>query len=292
MISVLRRIAMRLSLTSLPKRICTPRSLTRSSQASWRRRGRLGPVTFAGRTEKYVVMTDDFIGREIFTKGKFDHPKLESALRVLGVESVGTLVNVGATIGDVCIPALSRGQALRVFAFEPDPINFALLQINVEWNDCGSRTHCIPVALSDDRGSVQLKRPGWGNRGGVSVAGKVSPDEDAFTRASGVPTFLLDDFELELGRSDLIFMDVEGHELSVLRGSRMTLSQAVPVVLEFSAEFLQADEVVELIDLLRPRQRFVDLRVGEGTRHLAELRDLRAELLGRPRKRQTDVLVW
>lgn len=264
----------------------------RRSDTAWQRRARQAPVAFAQGDENYVVMTDDFIGRELFTKGFFDHPKLDAALFALGLNRVGMLVNIGANIGDVCIPALLRGQADRVFAVEPDRINFALLKINVDWNDCGSRTTCIPAALSDSRNPIRLSQPDWGNRGGFYVDGEVSAKADAVVRAEGIQCFLLDDFRLNLGKSDLIFMDVEGHELQVLRGSQQTLADGVPVVLEFSADFLATSEVDELIDLLRPRQRFVNLRdVGE-PQELFALQGLRNELLSRNRKRQTDVVIW
>ena len=266
------------------------------AERAWERLGRTGPVALAVGHEKYVVMTDDFIGRRLYQRGEFDFPKLLAALRVLQRESVRMLINIGANVGDVCIPAVVRGRAAKALAFEPDPISFALLKMNCEWNGCSDLVVCRPVAIGAHRGFARLEHPDSENRGGVRIAGSLGSKEERETdidRLSDVRIVPLDDIGLELTLDDLIFIDIEGHEPQALRGARRTLSSGVPVVLELSPEVLTKQDIDDIIQDLSPRQRFVDLRDPRASvQPLVGIREFSERLKSKPKKRQSDILVW
>lgn len=246
--------------------------------------------------EKYVVMTDDFIGKRLYQRGEFDFPKFLAALRVLERESVRTLVNIGANVGDVCIPAVTRGRAAKALAFEPDPISFALLKINCEWNGCSDLVVCRPVAIGAHRGFARLEQPDRGNRGGsriFEVRGSGDGREAVIDQLSDVRIVPLDDIGLALTPDDLLFIDIEGHEAQALRGARRTLSSGVPVVLEISPDVLTKQDIDDIIQALSPRQRFVDLRDPQASvQPLDGIRGFCERLGSKPKKRQSDILAW
>src|SRR5690349_12238532 len=72
-------------------------------------------------SEKYVVInSDNAISKALFIKGTFDFDKVEKALTILASSNktfkLETLIDVGANIGTVCIPAVKRGLAARAIA--------------------------------------------------------------------------------------------------------------------------------------------------------------------------------
>ena len=92
------------------------------------------PFTFVAEREQFIVHTNDPVGESIFLHGEYDFQKLELALRLLGRKHVETLVDVGANIGSICIPAVARGFAEQSVAIEPEPTNFLMLTANIELN--------------------------------------------------------------------------------------------------------------------------------------------------------------
>ena len=66
-------------------------------------------------------------------------------------------MDVGANIGYFTVIAASRvGDSGRVFAFEPGPENFSLLQANLALNGLEMRVEAVHAALSDTEGAGRL----------------------------------------------------------------------------------------------------------------------------------------
>jgi hypothetical protein len=63
---------------------------------------------YVSASEKYLVYTNDPIGKDLFIHGEYDFRKFELALQLLHRKSIQTLVDVGANIGSICIPAVNR----------------------------------------------------------------------------------------------------------------------------------------------------------------------------------------
>ena len=82
--------------------------------------------------ETFLVSTNDkVIGRDIYVNGSFDFIKLKKTLKILGGQlDPELLIDIGANIGTICIPAIKRGLFNSGIAFEPGPLNFSLLNTN------------------------------------------------------------------------------------------------------------------------------------------------------------------
>ena len=129
--------------------------------------------------------------------------------------------DVGGCWGDTALYfAELVGPEGRVYTFEFDPENLAVMRRNLELNpELAGRIEVVESALwrssGETLGFVQGGRVSFltGNGGGDSVV-----------------TLALDDFVTQRGleRVDLVKMDVEGAELDVLAGARATLGRLAP----------------------------------------------------------------
>ncbi|MBF0426599.1 MAG: FkbM family methyltransferase [Magnetococcales bacterium] len=154
-----------------------------------------------------------------------EHDTLRWLQETLTADSV--LYDIGANVGYYALFAAATCPGVRVFAFEPAPLNVARLNTNIQLNRFGSRILAFPVALSDTNGIVR-----FGNTylvaGGWSHSGIGAPRPSAGeTFYSGCVSYTLDDF---MRAADFIpppthlKVDVDGPELRVLRGATATLT--------------------------------------------------------------------
>ena len=152
-------------------------------------------------------------------------------------------VDVGANVGSYSILAGGCVKA-RVTAVEPIPSTFAHLQRNVALNDLNT-VRCCQVGLSDTPGTLRF------SSGLDTVNHVLAIDEDL--PSIDVPVMRLDDL-VGPDVPTLIKIDVEGHELAVLRGSCQTLAnkQLLAVIMETNgsgARYGVADDA--LVELMR-----------------------------------------
>jgi FkbM family methyltransferase len=140
-----------------------------------------------------------------------------------------TVVDVGASWGLFTYHLAHRvGKAGHVYSYEPHPANAVVLRKLAQ-----ARPHVQfrPVAVSDQAGQAQLQVPKHHGRLVTAQSSLAHTFEGIAVERVEVPTVRLDD---EIGtalRIDFIKIDVEGHELSVLRGAASLLKRCMPPVL-------------------------------------------------------------
>ncbi len=195
-------------------------------------------IAYADRAEKYLVFTrDKHISKTVFATGSFDFEKLECVVRLLGASfALETLVDVGANIGTICIPAVSRGLARRAIAIEPEPGNFRLLEINVRLNDLNDRIVAHNMAVGPADGQTLQLEVSPDNSGDHRI--RISSDDgDYGERARSViqvESQMLDTVVGSLdAKSTLVWMDTQGYEGQVLLGAANIVAARIPLVLEF-----------------------------------------------------------
>lgn len=136
-----------------------------------------------------------------------------------------TVIDAGAHTGGYSVLfAQWVGPAGHVFAFEPVPFVARALRAQLALNGVADRVTVVEAAVAEREGTLSLTVPG---RVGVNRPA-VSKDPESLRLI--VPTVGLDAFCRERGvRPGVVKIDVEGAELSVLRGARATFA-AMPSV--------------------------------------------------------------
>ena len=158
------------------------------------------------------------------------------------------VIDGGSNVGFLALLAATRLRGSgRVFAFEPDPDTFTLLQQNIRCNGFGDVIRAEQLALTDREGtydfSVDTEEPMLSSLifRQASSFGTVRVDGvrlDGFLAASG------------LERADIIKLDLEGAEPMALEGARAVLPTARMVIFEVNEPQLKqlAVEPVALVE--------------------------------------------
>lgn len=162
------------------------------------------------------------------------------AVRHFGLGAGDLILDVGANRGLVVEALLRLVDGARIVAFEPNPRLAAAL---AERHRDDPRVTCRPLALGEAAGELTLWLPiyrGWAFDGLASLDPETARGWLGADRIHGFrPELLrleplrcavarLDELDLEPA---FIKLDVQGHELAVLRGGERTLRRARPILL-------------------------------------------------------------
>jgi len=156
----------------------------------------------------------------------------------------GLLIDVGAHIGTVSIPLAKAGNT--VVAFEMVSENIEKLEVGRQANSL-SNLQIEQIALSDSRGILSFVGEGpWSSIvDGVQQRTSVCDTLDGFAAERGLFNDAVGDV--------LIKIDVEGHELEVIRGALGTIERMRPSILYESILGLAAEKSKATAALLLER---------------------------------------
>ena len=130
-------------------------------------------------------------------------------------KSFETVIDVGAWAGTWAYEM--KGFAGRLYAFEPNKLNFECLEKNLGGYD---NISCNRFALGDREGEVSLTSDDFTQA--------VRIDD----KAGNVPMRTIDSFEYK--NVELIKLDVEGYEMKVLEGAKQTLETVQYIMIELN----------------------------------------------------------
>jgi len=186
------------------------------------------------------------IGKYLYLKRRYEESQAREAIGSLRSQgylsdspSSGTVLDVGANIGMTSIGLVRQGYFRRAIASEPAPDNYRLLVRNIGQNGLRDRIQPFPIALSslDGELDMELSRDNSGdNRIRQASAPGFFGEETRRTtkvRAATFDHFLAGNRALAAERVDLVWADIQGHELRFFQGAREFLSRGIPVVSEF-----------------------------------------------------------
>ena len=171
-------------------------------------------------------------GRELFIRGTQDFGKLEIALRLLresGVRQVTRMLDIGANIGTICIPAVKRGLIASAIGVEAVPAIERMFRANILLNDLETDIVSVQAAVSALAGETVAIAVNAGNQGDNRVG--AAGDRTAFASSIQVTTTTLDALLPGGPAGTLIWMDIQGHEGIALAGSPRTLAGTPPLFL-------------------------------------------------------------
>lgn len=178
---------------------------------------------------RITVFENDYIARKIAKTGLYEKENLDLLGRILRSMGHAVVLDVGANIGNHSL-AFSL-DAKQVYAFEPLPEVFAVLEQNLRQNAIAN-VSAFNVALSDENGESILYRNRKGNVGASSFDRRAGEMEEVMVKRR-----IGDELAGELGlqRLDLVKIDVEAHEVYVLQGLMKTLEKFRPyIVMEWN----------------------------------------------------------
>lgn len=178
-------------------------------------------------------------------------PEPDTAVLAHLVPAGGCALDLGANFGSYTrFLAEAVGPDGVVHAVEPVPPMYEVLRANVRRLRLRQvRTH--PVAVSDATRTVTMTVPRYPAGGANFYEARI------VRRSSGrtlrVPGVRLDDLFAHLPRIDVVKCDVEGHELSVLRGAETLIRRHRPAwLIEVSGDpDASGSDAAEVVGLLR-----------------------------------------
>lgn len=192
------------------------------------------------------------IDLSIYLTGSFERSTLKSMLRKLSDDAV--VIDIGANVGAHTLPLAQYLVFGKVIAVEPTVWAFERLRKNLDLNQSlNARVESIQCGLVETN-SDQLETriySSWPLLGhGHHLHGGVSHS------TSGADAVTLDTLveKLGLNRIDLIKLDVDGHEYSVVKGGEKTFSRFRPLLMmewapHQTIEFgHQPSELIQLLD--------------------------------------------
>lgn len=208
---------------------------------------------------------DHFISREIVGNGIWE--PFETSVVVERLQPGSVFVDLGANIGYYSVvAALASGEAGRVWAFEPEPGNFALLERNIALNGLRN-VHAVNAAAASEGGTAEL------------FLSDINQGDHRLYRNEGrsasvtVRRHRLDDwFAGRERRVDMVKMDTQGAEARIVEGALALLREnlgRVSLIVEFWPFGLRGagDSPERLAQLLQPFGFRVQ-KIDEDTRSL------------------------
>jgi len=132
-----------------------------------------------------------------------------------------TILDIGAFLGRYTLLAAQQvGPTGRVYAFEPDPVNFSFLVRNITRNALLDRAVALPYAVTERAGVLRFFLDPEEGSGSSLFFHRLREVEE-----TSVASVALDSFLEESVVVDVIKLDVEAGELAALNGMERTLSR-------------------------------------------------------------------
>lgn len=175
-----------------------------------------------GKYTFYYLTNDKYIGQRIALE-KYEPYETQLILRQTKIGNV--VIDVGANIGYYTILLADKvGKTGRVYAFEPDKINFEILKKNIEANNL-KNVEIINAAVGSKTGKIKLHKSKE-NLGDHKLYGDDKEIEE-------VKIIKLDEFIKE--KVDVIKVDTQGWEPEVIKGAKKIIAKNRPIMfLEYS----------------------------------------------------------
>ena len=202
--------------------------------------------------QKSVIITDgirlsgyegEYIFEKIATSKRFyEQPLLEKWF--FGTNS-SVVYDIGANIGNHTVYFAKSSPKAQIFAFEPMPDNFTMLEKNIRDNNFNNRVKPYPMAVGETEGTVCMGIMQEGNHGTATI---LEDDADVGMDVHIANIISIDNLNLPL--PNFIKIDVEGYELSVLKGMKNTIKNAKELIIWIEVDEKTATQVYDFMDSL------------------------------------------
>jgi FkbM family methyltransferase len=178
-------------------------------------------------TQFLVFKGSDLISNHL-KKELYENDIHQLALKMLLDKPGGVVLDIGANLGTFCVPLARKVPKHKYHAFEPQRIVNYQLCANVIINGLDN-IHTYELALSDRDDQINLVMPDYtkeNNIGAFSIDKEVRENEyecSTVSTTNRIDLIPLDSLSFDNIR--LIKIDVEGHELEVIKGGIETIKR-------------------------------------------------------------------
>lgn len=179
-----------------------------------------------------------------------------------------TVLDIGAHTGDYSLPlAIATGVKGCVFAWEPNPYVYSVLEENSKLNL--KKTNIIPInaAAADKDGELEFfySDPGHCNGGLFEGFSKWTHGHPyrIKVKALNAANWLLENYPERLGKLSFVKIDTEGHELVVIRSLSELLKNTYPTLHLEMFRRLPKNRRTQLVDELNQLGYTAYLAAGE-----------------------------
>jgi FkbM family methyltransferase len=224
-------------------------------------------VTVTRDSVSYQLDLSEGIDLSIYLLGSYQKHIIHNPFTRIKENAV--IFDIGANMGCMSLQFAKAAVNGHVYAFEPTDFAYSKLLKNIDLNPhLKSRITPVKQFASDKTQPVPhlFAVASWKTD---SLNPKGHPIHGGVAKATSMaPSITLDDFCMENGIKsvDLIKIDTEGHELSVIRGSLNMIEKHKPVIIFEVGQYL-LDEMgisfMEIFDILNELgYRLFDIRKG------------------------------
>lgn len=164
---------------------------------------------------------NDYIQQQIIRFGTFyEFKQLKKISEYLPQN--GIIIDAGANIGNHTLFFAKILQAKKIYSFEPIPLTFNILENNIKINNITDKVNLFNFGLGEIETFASVKSASPSNIGATYLETQIND------RHNSIKIKTLDSLNLE--HVDLIKVDVEGMELSLLKGAVQLIKKCHPLI--------------------------------------------------------------
>lgn len=197
----------------------------------------------------------------------------------------GIFIDIGANIGTTTLEAANNQKVTKCISFEPESDNYSLLLANIYLNKLEKKIEAHKLAVGEkNESSIILKSPycSGDNRirnNNQAIFDINSKEPEPHTNQEEIKIISIDSFlSKNLSRIKYLWIDVQGYELSVLKGCQKLISNGTTAILiEYWPFGLRENNSIKSLNkfLSLNFTQFIDLQdynIGHKTpRNIAEI---------------------
>jgi len=168
----------------------------------------------------YLCYDDDTISNSLATYGYWENNLIKYVEKYLTDDSI--ILDIGANIGTWSIPLAIKNR--KIYSFEPFDSSYYALCGNIFLNNKESIIYPRHCAITDNinmKTKIQLSES-------INIGGCKLIETNNSEQKNKYILETLDSFQFD--KIDLIKIDVEGHELNVLKSGKETILKYKPVI--------------------------------------------------------------
>lgn len=177
----------------------------------------------------YQLDLREYVQRNLFLYGDYERNTMRHVRRL--IRPGDTVVDIGGNIGFYALEMARLNAPGRLISLEPNPAALDRFKANWQLNPAPKNIELLEHGLADKPGSFTLSF----NRGNLGSASAFGNAPERVEVKVDTLDAVLDSKGIE--RVDVIKIDIEGGELSALRGAEKTLANSARMML-----------VIEIID--------------------------------------------